>query len=275
MKLQYLGTAAAEGIPGLFCGCETCRIAREKGGRDIRSRSQAIVNDTLLIDFPCDTFLHSIRFGIDLSQIKHCLITHIHGDHLYPTEFEYLRSGFCRLPETYGGFHLYGSADAAEKMNDTVRYAGGNLICHVVNAFEPFHIGDLKITALQAKHGTAHPFIYMIEQGQKALLYGHDTDLFPEETWEYLKRAGIVFRAVSLDCTEGAHEELGYEGHMCLGRNVNCRQKMLDLGMADGDTVFVLNHFSHNGLNVNYDRFREIAEPLHFATSYDGMTVEL
>ena len=62
---------------------------------------------------------------------------------------------------------------------------------------------------------------------------------------------------------------------MCLGRNVNCRQKMLDLGMADGDTVFVLNHFSHNGLNVNYDRFREIAEPLHFETSYDGMTVEL
>ena len=32
MKIHYLGTAAAEGWPALFCDCENCRRARiEKG----------------------------------------------------------------------------------------------------------------------------------------------------------------------------------------------------------------------------------------------------
>ncbi|MBR7098190.1 MAG: hypothetical protein IKC59_02145 [Clostridia bacterium] len=70
MKLQFLGTAAAEGIPSLFCHCETCKKARERGGRELRSRSQAIVNDRLLIDFPCDAFYHFTLFGIDSSQLR-------------------------------------------------------------------------------------------------------------------------------------------------------------------------------------------------------------
>ena len=31
MKLTYLGTAAAEGLPALFCNCEFCQKARELG----------------------------------------------------------------------------------------------------------------------------------------------------------------------------------------------------------------------------------------------------
>ena len=36
MKLKYLGTAAAEGIPALFCRCEMCAYARKAGGKEIR-----------------------------------------------------------------------------------------------------------------------------------------------------------------------------------------------------------------------------------------------
>lgn len=275
MKLQYLGTAAAEAIPGIFCTCETCRAARAKGGRNIRTRSQALINDSLLLDYPCDAYLHAIRNGIDYSQIHHCLITHIHADHLYPTDFEYLRTGFCVLPENYEGFHLYGSVDVEEKTRDVVRYTKGRLVFHRVTPFEPFQIGNLKITALKALHGTPNPYIYMIEESDCALLYAHDTDLFPEETWDYLFHLGKPFRAVSLDCTEGAQEELGYAGHMCLGRNRKCRQRMQDCGAADGNTRFILNHFSHNGLSVGYDEFKPLANPLNFEVSYDGMTLYL
>ena len=31
MKIQYLGTGAAEGIPAIFCECDTCKKARELG----------------------------------------------------------------------------------------------------------------------------------------------------------------------------------------------------------------------------------------------------
>ena len=75
MKLQFLGTAAAEGIPAIFCTCETCRIARQKGGKNIRSRCQSLVDDRLLIDFGPDTYYHSMRDGIDLTYVFNVLIT--------------------------------------------------------------------------------------------------------------------------------------------------------------------------------------------------------
>ncbi|BFG89672.1 hypothetical protein Q99_00971 [Enterococcus faecalis EnGen0064] len=37
MKINYLGTGAAERIPGIFCNCKLCKYAREKKGREIRT----------------------------------------------------------------------------------------------------------------------------------------------------------------------------------------------------------------------------------------------
>ena len=56
MKIRYLGTAAAEGWPALFCSCPICTHAREHGGKNLRTRTQAILDDDLLIDFPPDTY---------------------------------------------------------------------------------------------------------------------------------------------------------------------------------------------------------------------------
>lgn len=72
MKLTYLGTAAAEGWPAAFCNCDGCRAARRLGGRNIRTRSQALVDDALLLDFPCDAWLHALRQGLDFSAVRGC-----------------------------------------------------------------------------------------------------------------------------------------------------------------------------------------------------------
>ena len=69
MKIKYLGTAASEAIPGVFCECDVCKRSRAAGGKNIRTRSQAIVDDKILIDFPCDTYLHSIANNIELAKI--------------------------------------------------------------------------------------------------------------------------------------------------------------------------------------------------------------
>ena len=81
MKLQYLGTSAAEGWPAPFCACEACERARKRGGKDLRTRSQALVDDRILIDLPGDTLAHANQFAIDLSKVNHLLITHSHLDH--------------------------------------------------------------------------------------------------------------------------------------------------------------------------------------------------
>ena len=57
MKLKYLGTAAAEGIPALFCRCEMCAYARKAGGKEIRRRAGALLDGTLKLDFGPDSLL--------------------------------------------------------------------------------------------------------------------------------------------------------------------------------------------------------------------------
>ncbi len=56
MKVTYLGTGAAEGIPALFCNCEYCKSVKKRGGKEVRSRAQVIVDGELSIDFPPDAF---------------------------------------------------------------------------------------------------------------------------------------------------------------------------------------------------------------------------
>lgn len=107
MKIKYLGTAAAEGVPAIFCRCEVCRKSKAAGGRNIRTRSQSIIDDRLLLDFCPDTFIHTLRDNIDLISIKSCLITHAHEDHLYPQDIQ------MRLPECFANFMGEGG-DSAE-----------------------------------------------------------------------------------------------------------------------------------------------------------------
>ena len=66
MKIKFLGTAAAEGVPAIGCCCEVCKKARALGGRNIRSRSQALINNDLLIEFNPDTVWHMNAYGLAL-----------------------------------------------------------------------------------------------------------------------------------------------------------------------------------------------------------------
>ena len=84
MKFTYLGTAAAEGFPAIFCNCKFCNRARQIGGKNIRTRSQALINDDFLLDIPSDTYAHSLNFDVRLDKIKYLLITHSHSDHFSP-----------------------------------------------------------------------------------------------------------------------------------------------------------------------------------------------
>ena len=83
MKMKYLGTAAAEGWPGAFCRCKYCDEARKRGGKDIRTRSQTLINDDMMVDLPADTYMHALLHNVDLTAIKYLFITHAHSCLLY------------------------------------------------------------------------------------------------------------------------------------------------------------------------------------------------
>ncbi len=58
MKLKYLGTSAAEGIPPLHADAGYAKKARRLKGRYVRTRSQAMINNDMLLDFNSDSYGH-------------------------------------------------------------------------------------------------------------------------------------------------------------------------------------------------------------------------
>ena len=276
MKLQYLGTAAAEAVPAPFCQCDVCEAARRKGGRNIRTRSQALIDGRLLIDLPADTYFHTLRDGLRLYEVASVLITHCHHDHLYPAELECLISWAAHRKEPMA-FHLYGAAPVLERVRTECPgfeqiVEEGSLCLHQVSAFTPFEVEGFLVTPLRADHGAPDSLVYMLEKDNKALLYAHDTGFLPTETMDYLRASQVRFDIVSYDCTNGLLD-YGPRNHMGLEIDVQLRQALTEMGRVTGETLHVVNHFSHNGL-AGYDEMLATASEKGFVTSYDGLSIE-
>ena len=275
MKLQYLGTAAAEGWPALFCACEACKKAEALGGKNIRRRSGAIINDKVLIDFNADIFFAKISLKLDLSKVKNIFITHAHEDHCYPEDLGCFFPGYAHM-EDHSPLHLWGSQFTKDKFDK--RFFGrrpeemGKLfIFHVIKPYETVEVEGLKFTALPADHGCPESLFYMIEDNGEKWLYAHDTQYFREENWQFLKDHKFDF--VSLDCTNGPLDSNAYYGHMGFDTNIPTRERMLEENMADDKTVFVCHHFSHNG-HMMHEEMEALMNPKGFLISYDGMVLQ-
>ena len=151
-------------------------------------------------------------------------------------------------------------------------YNKGELKFTVIEPFKTYEKDGYNITPLSATHGAAEAIFYMIEKDGKAMLYAHDTGIFPDETWEFLEKTDVKFDLISLDCTNGLKESK-YPGHMGLALDVTVRDRLKEMGKVDDSTVCVINHFSHNGL-VGYDEMVPLAEKEGFVVSYDGLEIE-
>lgn len=274
MNLKYLGTAAAEGIPALFCKCENCEKARRLG--EYRSRAQALIDQRLLIDFGPDTFMHTALYNLDLGKIKNILITHAHSDHVAPDEIRMFQAGYSHPSE--GVLKIYCTPAAKKRFSAVLQShnIGEDLVSLVpVSPFVTFRVSDYTVTPLKAAHAAGtDPVFYVISDKEKTLMYCHDTSFFPEETWDYLQNNPFHADYVSLDCTEGTRQKKS-GSHMTLQMNIEVRQRLLQMGIADKSTVFCTNHFSHNGIGVLPSEMKEIAADNGFISSFDGMEVEI
>lgn len=271
MKIKFLGTAAYEGVPALFCNCRVCKLSREVGGRNIRSRSQALVNDELLIDFNADTVMHYQKYLFDWNKISDCLITHAHCDHLYIDDVEIAAEGYSH---DHGPINFYVGKDGYEKLKPICDKTHGGATVVLVGAGDRFvTTSGYAVTAMRADHvQDMDCLIYAVEKDGKRLLYAHDSGYFYEQTWKMLKAVGR-FDLVSLDCT-GC---LGLGGqwrqsHMSLGTDLEAVERMKSLGIVDGKTVVVVNHFSHNG-GQTHDEMCEQAEKRGVVVAYDGLEI--
>lgn len=279
MKIKYLGTAAAEGIPAVFCGCDVCKKARALGDKNIRTRSQALIDDKILIDFPPDTYFHTLKYNIPLFEIKACLITHSHADHLYADELYMRCSKFAKINDGNNPLCIYSDKSGFDIVNEVINKKGlsDNILkTRLVKPLERFDFDGYEIMPLRALHDeSTTPLLYIIEKCGKSIFYANDTSGIEDGAFEYLKTLKNPLSLVSFDCTFANNPEYKHMRHMNLSKCAEEKQRLLEIGAADDKTVFVLNHFSHNGKDVLYDDFSKIAKQYGFEVSFDGMEIEV
>lgn len=275
MEIQYLGTAAAEGWPAVFCDCDICRRARKLGGKELRTRTQAIVDRKILIDFPPDTYTHALKYTLQLGQIQHLLVTHSHMDHFFPVELIHRHEHFGH--NVKGMLHVYGNETVERAFYDAVlidRFKMHPLEEAVrfikLEPFADFMADGYHITPVLADHDKRENcFIYIIEKDGKCLLYGHDTGInLSQEAWNCI--FSHKYDLVSLDATMGKKQIDGY--HMGLPDDLTFIKMLEERGCIHHNTIKVMNHFSHNG-GMTHEQLEAFGEEHGMVASYDGMKV--
>ncbi|MBC7330306.1 MBL fold metallo-hydrolase [bacterium] len=271
MRITFLGTAAAEGWPAVFCECSACQRARERGGRNIRTRTSALINDELLIDFPPDTFSHALNNGLFLSKVKYLLITHSHQDHFYPEDLAMRKPPFAHL-ESEKMLRIFANETVVERIK-RYRLEGKETMIEtkILHPFDEVEIEGYRVKALRADHQLGEEcLIYLIKSEGKTILWGTDSGFFPEDTWDALlsERLGVAI----LDTTSGPHSTPSY--HMGIPEVVKTKERMLKEGIADDKTIFISTHFSHNG-GLLHEELERTLEPFGIMPAYDGFQIEI
>jgi phosphoribosyl 1,2-cyclic phosphate phosphodiesterase len=271
MQLFFLGTAAAEGYPGIFCNCASCQQARALGGRNLRYRSSLLVNDDLLIDCGADLLAAAQRFNRSLWGIRTCLVTHAHSDHFYTGNFGMRGDHFTGgLPVPH--LDLYGPREViAQLAADFPDQSEVHIASHAVHALDRWENGGYTFTALRARHALERleALFYSVDDGQHAFLYATDTGRFPDDSWQALQ--GRSFDVIVLEETMGHGT---YDQHLGFVSFLEQARCLREAGMLRPGGRLIAHHFSHSG-NPPYEDLVNFFAPHNVEVAYDGMEINL
>ena len=272
MKVQFLGTAAAEGIPAIWCECEVCRKAKELKGKELRRRCSYLIDTDTIVDYGPDAYWQSIDFNIDQTALKRIIFTHPHEDHMSPLEFGY-RLSPCFSKVT----HFINVLASKESLRHFLKTTGTEFKTLNINPVvftngQWTNDDDMQVMSIPANHAPGlGAIIPVIRRNNKTLLIANDTGLLFEEGWKMLEGIKLDVAVIESTCSFGVPDL--QNGHLGINTTVQFRDKLLELGCIDNNTPVFVNHFSHNG-KANHDRLVEFFEPKNMTVAYDGLTVE-
>lgn len=279
MRITFLGTGAAEGIPALFCNCAYCRAARRRGGKEIRGRAQVLYGDDLCVDFPPDVFSHAAKWDVDLSAVRYLLVTHSHFDHFCAQNL-ILRGYKYAREMTSPALDVYGNEEVCEIFHEDTRRElrpeiGASIGVHPVRAFEPFAFGKWRAHPIAAQHSSRDPLLYLLEGEGKRILHLTDTGGLPQASLDYLAAlGGAPLDLVVLDCTFLFHETLPGSRHMGLDADKELLESLEGMGLVNGNTKRVITHFSHN-CEPSKEATSRAEEEYGVIAAYDGMRLDI
>jgi phosphoribosyl 1,2-cyclic phosphate phosphodiesterase len=282
--MTFLGTGAANAFPEAFCKCDHCRAARAEGGKSLRKRSAALVNEDLLIDLGPDIMAASHMHGVDLTGVQYCLQTHPHADHLDLSHLLSRSPGFGVVGAPR--LHFYASRATLERADRTfARELSGrglldpgteeelNMTSYGIEPLRPFMVGPYEITAFPANHAPGlGAMLYAIRGSGSCIFYGTDTASLFEETWQAFHDQGLRFDIVILDHTYGMEE--AESDHLNARQVANHVGRMRAEGLVRDGGRALATHIAHEG-NPPHSKLAEYASQHGYEVAYDGLTVEI
>jgi adenosylcobinamide kinase / adenosylcobinamide-phosphate guanylyltransferase len=235
VNLTLLGTGSADGWPNPHCGCASCAGARAAGR--LRGQTAALLDEALLLDCGPETPHAAQRAGLDLTRLRHVLVTHAHPDHCAPA-FLLFRSWVDAAP-----LDVIGPAAVVEQARMWV--APDSPVHFVpVAAGDRVSLGAYDVRVFAARHGDASgSVLYDVGGPGGRLLYATDTGPLPEATVEAVR--GAAFDVVLMEETFGDRTTHGTD-HLDLATFPEQLHRLRAAGAVTHGTDVVAVHLSHH-----------------------------
>lgn len=274
MNVQFLGTGAAEGVPALFCSCGYCKNIRKLGKKEYRTRSQVLIDGCLSIDFPPEAYAHSLKFGVEFSNLKYLLATHSHMDHFYAHDFILRGYKYAEFSEPV--LKIYGNSEVKKVYDEcTAREmkpeVAPNIQLTVIKPYQVLTVGKYRVITLPANHSKEEDaLLFYVESEGKGYLHLYDTGRICSEAFDFLYENGAKAELVCFDCTFVEQTGGDFARHMGIGDDMLMKNELLKRGIIDERTKLIISHFSHNSNPVR-SNLKRIENKYGVMAAYDGL----
>jgi phosphoribosyl 1,2-cyclic phosphate phosphodiesterase len=251
LRLTFLGTGGAGGVPRFGCDCAACQRARTNP-QYVRRPCSALIEDgnhKVLLD----AGLMDLHERFQPGELSAIVLTHYHADHV---------QGLLHLRWGKGeSIPVYAPPDP-EGFADLFKHPG-ILDIRSLAAFETLELGDFNLTPLPLNHSKLTFGYAIAHRGGDRFAYLTDTIGLPRDSNDFLRQWGA--HEIAVDCSHPPTDEPP-ENHNDLLAALN----MIQGSGAQRGWLTHLSHATDCWLMNNPD-----ALPASVSSAMDGQVVDL
>jgi phosphoribosyl 1,2-cyclic phosphate phosphodiesterase len=268
MKVLLMGTGGADGIPALYGNDRVSKFARANGGKDLRTRSAALVDSALKLDLGPDTLSQVHRFGVDPTEWSAVFFTHSDEDHMCLSEIQYGMFPFVDAEKLE--YTIYGNEIVCQLIRH--RYPEWPIDLIELKKYETVIHEAYQVTPVSATHkGDEDCHNFIVERDGRRLLYATDTGFYHDEVFDFL--AGKEIHALVVECSDGFHKT-PYVGHMDIEQCVTLVGRLRESRALGPDAqVFTTHHAAGGG--AIHSELEAALGPWGIHAGYDGLSFEV